>query len=94
VRDNKLANLVVVNGDRHWQYHSVDPETGLHEFSCGAISDSHASHFPYDPKYHRFLRIKGGFITVSVEGTDASPKLLVRHHDVDGKVVQQAELSR
>ena len=94
VRENKLDNLVVVNGDRHWQYHSVDPETGLHEFSCGAVSDSHASHFPYDPKYHRFLRIKGGFITVSVEGTDASPKLLVQHHDVDGQVVHQAEFGR
>jgi alkaline phosphatase D len=93
-RENKLDNLVVVNGDRHWQYHSVDPETGLHEFSCGAVSDSHASHFSYDPQYHRFLRIKGGFITVSVEGSDASPKLLVQHHDVDGQVVHQAEFSR
>jgi len=94
VRENKLSNLVVVNGDRHWQYHSVDPETGLHEFSCGAVSDSHASHFPYDPKYHRFLRIKGGFLTVSVEGTEESPRLLVQHHDVEGQVVHQAVFSR
>jgi alkaline phosphatase D len=72
----------------------VDPETGLHEFSCGAVSDSHASHFPYDPKYHRFLRIKGGFLTVSVEGTEESPRLLVQHHDVEGQVVHQAVFSR
>jgi alkaline phosphatase D len=94
VRENKLANLIIVNGDRHWQYHSVDPETGLHEFSCGAVSDSHASDSPYNPKYHRFLRIKGGFITVSLEGTEASPRLVVQHHDVDGQVVHQAVFSR
>jgi alkaline phosphatase D len=94
VRENKLANLVVINGDRHWQYHSVDPETGLHEFSCGPVSDSHATDFPYDPKYHRFLRIKGGFISVSLEGTETKPRLLVQHHDVDGQVVHQAVFSR
>lgn len=93
VRDNNLANLVVITGDRHWQYHSVDPETGLHEFSCGAVSDSHASDFPFDPRYHRFLRIKGGFITVSLEGTEGSPRLLVQHHDVDGQVVHQASFN-
>jgi alkaline phosphatase D len=90
VRENKLANLVVVNGDRHWQYHSVDPESGLNEFSCGPVSDSHATHFPYDLKYHRFLRIKGGFLTVSLEGTEERPRLLVQHHEVDGQIVHKA----
>ena len=28
-------NVFVVNGDRHWQYVSVDSETGLREFSQG-----------------------------------------------------------
>ena len=90
MRENKLANLVVVNGDRHWQYHSVDPESGLNEFSCGPVSDSHATHFPYDLKYHRFLRIKGGFLTVSLEGTEERPRLLVQHHEVDGQIVHKA----
>ena len=61
IRDNRLTNLVVINGDRHWQYHSVDPESGLHEFCCGPIADSHATDQPFDSRYHRFLRIKGEF---------------------------------
>jgi len=28
-------------GDRHWQYHSIDP-SGAHEFSCGAICDANS----------------------------------------------------
>lgn len=35
-------NLIVINGDRHWQYRSVDPVTGLREFGCGPSSDVHA----------------------------------------------------
>jgi alkaline phosphatase D len=31
----------VVCGDRHWQYHSLDP-TGIEEFSSGALVDSNA----------------------------------------------------
>ncbi len=38
----KYPNLVVVCGDRHWQYHSRDPETGLHEFSVGPVTNRHA----------------------------------------------------
>ena len=36
-------NAYVICGDRHWQYVSVDPKTGLKEFSCGSASDEHAS---------------------------------------------------
>ena len=42
LKDNVPGRVIVMNGDRHWQYHSVDPETGLHEFGCGAASDEHA----------------------------------------------------
>ena len=35
-------NCFVVCGDRHWQYHSVHPETGTQEFSVGAASDAHS----------------------------------------------------
>lgn len=31
-----LAHTYIVNGDRHWKYHSIHP-TGVHEFSCGTI---------------------------------------------------------
>jgi alkaline phosphatase D len=35
-------NMHVITGDRHWQYASRDPETGILEFSCGPASNEHA----------------------------------------------------
>ena len=35
VKANLGDNFFNINGDRHWQYHSVHPETGLHEFWSG-----------------------------------------------------------
>jgi alkaline phosphatase D len=90
VKENKLKNFMVLNGDRHWQYHSIDPETGVPEFCCGAVTDSHSIDFPYFPEFHRFLRTKkGGFLSVSLEGLEERPRLLVRHHNVQGKVVNE-----
>lgn len=34
-------NFFIVCGDRHWQYHAVDP-SGVEEFSCGALVDANA----------------------------------------------------
>jgi len=34
-------NFYMVCGDRHWQYHSIDP-SGFEEFSCGALVDANA----------------------------------------------------
>ena len=39
-------NFLLLAGDRHWQYHSVHPETGLHELGCGPASDAHAGGSP------------------------------------------------
>ena len=78
-----------MNGDRHWQYHSVDPETGLNEFGCGAASDSH-SVMPSggeDLRYHRYLRAKGGFVTCRADPADRS--LVLQHHDIHGAVVNR-----
>lgn len=37
-RDNELAGrLFIVTGDRHWQYHSIDP-SGIEEFSTGNLT--------------------------------------------------------
>ena len=89
---SSIPGCFVVNGDRHWQYHSIDPETGLQEFGCGASTDKHAG--GWNPKNklpeHRFLRVKGGFLTMKVDGE----KTLVRHHDVDGEVVYETTLER
>jgi alkaline phosphatase D len=90
VRDQKLKDFYEICGDRHWQYHSVDPATRMHEFSCGAVSDTHTVEpFPADPRYHRFLRFKGGFLSVSLEGPPETPSLAFRFHDVAGNVVYE-----
>ncbi len=82
--------LFVINGDRHWQYHSVHPETGLHEFSCGPASDEHAGGSPgEDRRYHRFHRVKGGFLTVTTETPNGQSRIRFRFHDVRGNVVYE-----
>ncbi|WP_231930777.1 alkaline phosphatase D family protein [Botrimarina hoheduenensis] len=83
-------NLFIVCGDRHWQYTSIDPATGLREYACGPASDSHAGGFSADqrdPDKHRFLRIAGGFLSVSVDRPNNDPLLRFTHHAVDGTPV-------
>jgi alkaline phosphatase D len=83
-------NLIVLNGDRHWQYRSVDPVSRLREFGCGPSSDVHAGGYtpqPGDEAVQTFFRLKGGFITVAVGRGAAGPVMHVRHHDVAGAVV-------
>jgi alkaline phosphatase D len=95
VQKNVPGNFFIACGDRHWQYHSVHPETGVEEFCAGPASDQHAAGTPgYDPRYHRFHLVKGGFLSVSFRRTGAQSQLLFRHHDVRGKVVYQYERSR
>jgi alkaline phosphatase D len=87
-------NAFVICGDRHWQYHSVHPETGLHEFCAGAASDQHAGGSPgKDPQYHRFHRVKGGFLSVDVSRRGDVPQIRFEHRDVEGKVVYHWEAS-
>jgi alkaline phosphatase D len=89
LKNNVDGSVILMNGDRHWQYHSVDPGTGLNEFGCGAASDSH-SVMPSggeDLRYHRFLRAKGGFVTVRVTPSKPDEALLLQYHDVHGSIV-------
>ncbi len=80
-----LKNVYVITGDRHWQYHSVDPKTGLHEFSCGPASDEHAAGSPGEDKtYHRFHRVQGGYAWMDVSA-DGSAVFELR--DVEGRTV-------
>ena len=83
--------MYVVNGDRHWQYVSVDPETGVMEFSQGPSSDSHAQGWPPDDRRpeHKFLRVKGGFLSVSVHRRNGYPVIEFTHHDVEGNPVHR-----
>lgn len=92
LKANVEDSVILMNGDRHWQYHSVDPETGLNEFGCGPASDSHAvsPSGGEDARYHRFLRVKGGFVTVQVDPSRRDEPLVLQHHDVHGNVVYRS----
>ncbi|HYW95087.1 MAG TPA: alkaline phosphatase D family protein, partial [Bacteroidales bacterium] len=89
-----VDNMYVINGDRHWQYVSVDDKTGLTEFSQGPASDSHAQGWQPDDvrPEHRFLRVKGGFIGVKVDRENDKPFIVFTHYDVDGKVVHEERM--
>jgi alkaline phosphatase D len=104
VRDSGLTNFYVITGDRHWQYASTDPLTGVREFACGPASDAAVLKGPgLDPNYHSFYRQGGGFITVSAKRgikrvlanpqrivvEDGAPIIAIRIHDVDGRVVHE-----
>ncbi|MHC4443294.1 MAG: alkaline phosphatase D family protein [Planctomycetota bacterium] len=89
-QNNLSKNFFIVCGDRHWQYHSVHPETSVHEFSCGPASDRHAGSSPgYNGKYHKFHRVKGGFLSVNVRYMADKSNIVFRFHDVRGKVVYE-----
>ncbi len=81
-------NMMVICGDRHWQYASIDPETGLREYSAGPSSDAHAGGFSESDRSapHRFLRIKGGFLSVTIEPIGNGARAIFRHHGVDGEI--------
>ena len=86
-------NMFVICGDRHWQYASVDPITGLREFSCGPASDKHAAGYSEELRkdMHSFLRVKGGFLRVELDSTNKI--LQFYHHAVDGSVVYEESFS-
>ncbi|MFC1735494.1 alkaline phosphatase D family protein [Candidatus Hydrogenedentota bacterium] len=81
-------NMIVVCGDRHWQYVSEDRRTGVREYSCGPASDKHAAGWkPKDRRpEHKFLAVRGGFLSVTVERENDIPTMILRHHSVDGVI--------
>ena len=87
----KQNNFFIANGDRHWQYVTHFEGTNLWEFGTGAGSDAHAggwSQNDYRPE-HKFLRVKGGFLSGIIKQVDGVPAIQFIHHDVDGKVVNR-----
>ncbi|MBN8821621.1 MULTISPECIES: alkaline phosphatase D family protein [unclassified Spirosoma] len=95
LKANVPDNFFVICGDRHWQYHSVHPKTGLHEFSIGPASDEHASGSPGEDKaYHRFHLVKGGFLSVDIKRVGGKSQIAFHHHDVFGKIVYEWQTER
>ncbi|MBL9123804.1 MAG: alkaline phosphatase D family protein [Planctomycetaceae bacterium] len=88
-------NFFVVCGDRHWQYHSVHPESGTQEFSVGAASNSHAGGSPGEnPAFHRFHRVQGGFLAVELRSRQRMSELTFELRDVDGVLVYASRFER
>ncbi len=95
IRANAPGNFFIACGDRHWQYHSVHPETGVQEFSCGPASDKHAGGSPGENRdFHRFHRVKGGFLSVTAGREGGKSSIAFRLHDVTGAVVYEHKASR
>jgi alkaline phosphatase D len=84
-------NMFVACGDRHWQYVSVDSETGVKEFSCGPTADKHAGGWNNNKLLpeHRYLNVQGGFMTLSVDRRENKPILIARHYNVGGKLCNE-----
>jgi len=79
---------IVVCGDRHWQYATKDPVTGLREWCSGPTSDKHAGGFRMSDRteMHSYLNISGGFLHVSVQEDKDAAKLVLRHYDPRGNI--------
>lgn len=63
-----MPNTYVICGDRHWQYLSKDPQTGLLELGCGPVNDEHnyGGNPGKIPEYHEFFSKQGGFLGITV----------------------------
>ena len=88
-------NLVVICGDRHWQYVSVHPETKVREYSCGPVSDKHAGGWSNEMRTptHKYLNVVGGFLSGTVQRQGGKAVLTFRHHDPYGKVLNEDRLT-
>lgn len=80
VKQNQIAQVFLICGDRHWQYHSIHP-SGVNEFACGALNDENArmgvspgADYGTDPKGvidqpYTSPEPSGGFLQVEVGET-------------------------
>ncbi|MBN1506910.1 MAG: alkaline phosphatase D family protein [Sedimentisphaerales bacterium] len=81
-------NMYIVCGDRHWQYVSSDPDTGVREYACGPSSDQHAGGFSESMRtpVHHYLKICGGFLMILVEREQDVPSITFRHYSTTGTI--------
>jgi alkaline phosphatase/alkaline phosphatase D len=78
LQKKKIKNVLILCGDRHWQYHSIHP-TGVEEFSVGALNDENSIKGiqPGDPKStdpdslvkqpYQYSEPTGGFLLVTAK---------------------------
>ncbi|MDX2285544.1 MAG: alkaline phosphatase D family protein [Bacteroidia bacterium] len=85
--------VFIINGDRHWQYHSIHP-SGIHEFCTGAFVAQNArlgrkpgepnSSDPEGRVRQPYIQEKpsGGFVRVSTEGATQPGQLASIHFQI------------
>ena len=88
-----MDNTYIVCGDRHWQYGSQDPETGIIEVCPGPINDEHTKrggNMHEDKNYQFYFgKGKGGFLKIFVTRREGKPQITFTWHgdrDNQGKV--------
>ena len=88
---SKQENLIILCGDRHWQYVTHLAESNLWELCCGPGSEEHQLGWKKGDRrdVHQFLRVAGGFLSGEVVSTEGAASLYLRHHDVAGNVVNE-----
>ncbi len=100
IKEQRLdeKGFYVICGDRHWQYHSIDP-TGIEEFSCGAICDANSrlGRKPGDKKstdphaeieqVYTQSEASGGFLRVAVSGQGGAK---FEFYDENGSLLHQS----
>lgn len=94
LKEQNLHNVVLMCGDRHWQYHSLDRRNGrsTHEFSCGPTSDEHTQAVPplYEGVDRPYAASRGGFLSVRYRPDDRS--LTMQFHSMQGEPLYEKVL--
>lgn len=87
----KQRNMYYICGDRHWQYISQHPETGLIEYAAGASTDPHSTSLanPDTSKHLYYKPNVGGFLSVTVDEVNGVPAATFRHHGVMGDIYNE-----
>ena len=66
----------------------IDPETKLHEFSVGPVSNRHAGGWKpddYRPEIHQYMRVAGGYLEIELTYSGSTSQLSLVHLDPYGK---------
>jgi alkaline phosphatase/alkaline phosphatase D len=99
--DKKIENVLILCGDRHWQYHSIHP-SGVEELSCGALNDENSTRglAPGDPtstdpqatirQPYLYPNPTGGFLHVDLSpNPKGTSSLTFSFYDDCGKILHQ-----
>ena len=93
---SQTPNVIILTGNRLWQYTSHDSATGLWEFGAGPVTEAAAvSPSATESVLSKYAARSGGYLAVSVTEDKDGPRCLIRHLATDGSLnFQQALFAR